>query len=203
MLRLQIGICVATFLVIVMGLTRLHRGAILWAGVLFFAFALVSVAWLKDIWVIKHLGVLASGTLFVITLLSVFVGRPFTEDYAREHVPRELWDSPAFIRSCYTVTSLWGFIFLANTLVNFAKLYYPETRELFFQGLEFGFVILGVAFTTAYSQHARRKRLASSAAETIRRSPVVPGKNQGEASGPTPEKVRVKRSIDSSDSFVA
>ena len=129
MLRLQVGICVATVLVAVMGLTKLHRGAILWAGVLFFAFALVSVAWLRDMWVIQHLGVLASGTLFVSTLFSVFIGRPFTEDYAREHVPAELWDSPAFIRGCYTVTTAWGFIFLVNTMVNLAKLYHPEASE--------------------------------------------------------------------------
>lgn len=160
-IRVQIGICVAAVLVAVMGLTKLHRGAILWAGVLFFAFALVSVSWLKNIWVIQHLGLLASGTLFVITLFSIFLGRPFTEDYAREHVPRELWDSPAFIRGCYTVTSAWGFIFLANTLVNFAKLYYNEAREWYYQGVEFGFVILGVVFTTIYSQRARRRRLAS------------------------------------------
>ena len=159
MLRLQVGICVATVLVAVMGLTKLHRGAILWAGVLFFAFALVSVAWLRDMWVIQHLGVLASGTLFVSTLFSVFIGRPFTEDYAREHVPAELWDSPAFIRGCYTVTSAWGFIFLVNTMVNLAKLYHPEASEWYYQGMEFSFVILGIAFTTIYSRRARRKRL--------------------------------------------
>ncbi|MFH0959534.1 MAG: hypothetical protein V1897_12600 [Pseudomonadota bacterium] len=161
MLGLQIGICVAAALVVVMGLTRLHRGAILWAGVLFFAFALVSVAWLNNIWVIQHLGILASGTLFVTTLFSIFIGRPFTEDYAREHVPKELWESPAFIRGCYTVTTAWGFIFLANSLVNVAKLYYPEAGEWLYRGSEFGCVILGVVFTTIYSQRARRKRLES------------------------------------------
>ncbi|MGA8831929.1 MAG: hypothetical protein WB554_10005 [Desulfomonilaceae bacterium] len=54
MLRLQVGIFVAAVRVVVMGLTKLHRGAILWAGVLFFAFALVSVVLLRDMWVIQH-----------------------------------------------------------------------------------------------------------------------------------------------------
>ncbi len=40
MASLQIGICVAAILIFVMGITRLHRGLILWAGVVFFAFAL-------------------------------------------------------------------------------------------------------------------------------------------------------------------
>jgi hypothetical protein len=157
-LLVQIGICVAAVLVAVMGITRLHRGAILWAGVMFFAFALVTVVWLKNIWVIHHLGVLASGTLFMATLISILVNQPFTESYAREHVPRELWDSPEFRRSCFTVTAAWGLIFLANTLVNVARLHYPELGEWACRGLELGFLVLGVVFTTVYSRQARRRR---------------------------------------------
>jgi len=158
MVRLQIGICVATVLVAVMGVTKLHRGAILWAGVIFFAFALVSVVWFKDEWVIHRLGILASGTLFIATLLSVVLGQPFTESYAREHVPREFWDSPPFIRGCYTVTGVWGFIFLANTLVNVAKLNYPEGGEWLYLCLEVAILVSGVIFTTIFSRIARRKR---------------------------------------------
>lgn len=158
MMRLQIGICFASVVAAIMAVTRLHRGAILWAGVFFFAFALVSVAWFQNTWVIHHLGLIASGTLFVATLFSMFLGRPFTEDYAREHTPKELWDSPTFIRSCYTVTSAWGFVFLANTMANFAKLYAPESSEWFYRALEFGVIILGIAFTRIYSLAARRRR---------------------------------------------
>jgi len=158
MLRLQIGIGVAALLVIVMGITRLHRGLLLWAGVVFFAFALVAVIGLQNAWVIHHLGVLASGTLFVATLLSIAIGQPFTESYAREHVPSELWDSPRFIRSCYTVTGLWGFIFLANTLVNVAKPYCVDVNEWVFHAVEFCILTSGVAFTTIYSRLARRRR---------------------------------------------
>ena len=84
MFSLKVGICVAALLVIVMGVTKLHRGTILWAGVAFFAFAVISVVWLENSWVIHHLGFLASGTLFMATFLSILWGRPFTEDYARD-----------------------------------------------------------------------------------------------------------------------
>jgi hypothetical protein len=158
MVRLQIGICVAAALVVIMGITRLHRGLILWAGVLFFAFALVSVVLLKNLWVIHHLGILASGTLFAATLVSIVIGRPFTESYARDHVPRELWDSPAFIRSCYTVTGVWAMIFLANALVNAAKPYHADLGEWFFRGVELCILISGVLFTTVYSNLMKKKR---------------------------------------------
>jgi hypothetical protein len=158
MVRLQVGICVAAVLVIVMGITGLHRGLILWAGVVFFAFALVSVVLLKNMWVIQHLGILASGTLFMATLVSIVIGQPFTESYARDHVPQELWDSPAFIRSSYTVTGVWGIIFLANTMVNAAKPHYKELSEWFFRGVELSILVSGVVFTTAYSNFMRKKR---------------------------------------------
>ena len=158
MLWLQIGICVAAILVLVMGITRLHRGLLLWAGVVFFAFALVTVAWLKNMWVIQHLGILASGTLFMATMISIVIGQPFTESYAREHVPRELWDTPSFIRSGYTVTGVWGIIFLANTLVNVIKPHYLELGEWCFRGLELSILVSGVVFTTIYSNYLRRKR---------------------------------------------
>lgn len=160
MMSLQIGICVAAGLVIIMGVTRLHRGLILWAGVVFFAFALVTVVLLKNLWVIRHLGVLASGTLFMATLISIVIGQPFTESYARDHVPKELWDSAAFIRSCYTVTGVWGLIFLANALVNAAKPYSPDFGEWFFRGVELCILVSGVVFTTVYSNLMRNKRVS-------------------------------------------
>jgi hypothetical protein len=158
MMHLQIGVCVAAALVIIMGITGLHRGLILWAGLAFFAFALVAVVLLKNVWVIHNLGILASGTLFAATLISIAIGEPFTESYARDHVPRDLWDSPPFIRSCYTVTAVWGMIFLANTLVNVVKPHYPELGEWFFRAVELCILVSGVAFTTAYSKIMRKKR---------------------------------------------
>jgi len=175
MVRLQIGICVAAVLVLVMGITKLHRGLILWAGVVFFAFAVVTVAVLENLRVIQHLGVLASSTLFMATLLSIVIGQPFTESYAREHVPSELWESPKFIRSGYTVTGVWGIIFLANTLVNVAKPYYPELGEWSFRGVELGILVSGVAFTTVYSNLMRKNR--ASAGESCLQSRTKGGTN--------------------------
>jgi hypothetical protein len=159
MLRLQIGICVAAAMVVVMGITKLHRGIILWAGVVFFSFALVSVVWLMNMWVIQHMGILTSGILFLATFFSMLIGHPFTEDYARDHVPPELWDHPNFIRSCYIVTTAWGFVFLANTLMNVLKLYYPDFG--FYTVVELVIIALGIVFTNVYSKRAERKRAAA------------------------------------------
>ncbi len=158
MMWLKIGISTAAVLVIVMGITKLHRGIILWAGVAFFAFAVVSVICFENMWIVGHLGFLASGTLFMATLMSIFLGRPFTEDYARDHVPKELWDSPSFIRGCFTVTAAWAFVFLANTLVNTAKLQGLKAPDWIYESVQLGFLMLGVLFTTAFSRIARQTR---------------------------------------------
>jgi hypothetical protein len=158
MLWLKVGICSAAWLVIVMGVTRLHRGTILWAGVAFFAFAVISVAWQENMLVVRHLGFLASGTLFLATFLSMFLGQPFTESYARDHIPKELWDSPSFIRGCFTVTGAWGFVFMANTLVNVVKLQRPEAADWIYEVVQLGFLALGILFTTIFSRISRRKR---------------------------------------------
>ncbi len=159
--RLQVGIVVAALMVVIMGITKLHRGLILWAGVVFFAFALVAVVWLKNPWVIHHLGILASGTLFTATMISIIVGRPFTESYAQEHTPRELWDSAGFIRSSYTVTGFWAMIFLANTMVNVIKLYHAEMDEWFFRAIELAILVSGVVFTTIYSNVMSKRRAST------------------------------------------
>ncbi len=96
----------------------------------------------------------------------MLIGRPFTEDYAREKVPIELWDHPNFIRSCFIVTTAWGLVFLANTLVNVAKLYYPDFNEWLYRGVEFAIIASGVVFTKIYSERARRKRATAELSQT-------------------------------------
>ncbi|MCX5814710.1 MAG: hypothetical protein NTX75_00510 [Proteobacteria bacterium] len=160
MLRLQIAIFVAIALVIVMAITKLHRGVILWAGYAFFAFALIFVIWLKNMWVIRHLAILAPGTLFVAAQLSVLFGRPFTGDYARENVPKEILDSAAFVRGCFITSSFWASIFLVNSLLNVVKFSYHDIPEWRFSVTEYAMILVGIIFTNMFSKTAKKKRMA-------------------------------------------
>jgi hypothetical protein len=53
------------------------------------------------------------GGLLAIVLVSLAIRRPFTLQYARESVPRELWTQPAFVRINYVITSVWAAAFAA------------------------------------------------------------------------------------------
>ena len=73
LMRLQIGLYTGIALLIVMAFARLTRGTMLWATAAFFVVALVFAAWLKNVWVIRHLGIFPSGILFVAVMLSMIL----------------------------------------------------------------------------------------------------------------------------------
>ncbi len=63
--------------------------------------------------------------LFLIVLVSLMIGRPFTLQYAREQVGQELWSSPEFIRTNYIITAIWALAFLVMVIAEIALLYVP------------------------------------------------------------------------------
>ncbi len=50
LLRLKLGLVIAFALCVVMGVTRLRRGVILWAGLCFFTFATIAVVMFENMW---------------------------------------------------------------------------------------------------------------------------------------------------------
>jgi hypothetical protein len=99
LVRLKLGLVVALVLSVAMGITRLHRGVILWAGLLFFTYATLAVVLFNDMWTARYMGVMANAALAISTWLTIVLKKPFTQDYAREHTDPSLWGSPLFIRT--------------------------------------------------------------------------------------------------------
>lgn len=159
LLRLKIGLVVALILSLAMGVGRLHRGIILWAGLLFFVMASVAVVWLENSWVIRYMGVLASGTLASATWLSVLAGKPFTMAYAREQVDQALWSSPAFIRSNLVISSVWGVTFSLNTMLALGKVHAVAPPTYAYEAINHGLLIGTAAFTSWYSSRLRQRRI--------------------------------------------
>jgi len=154
--RLKIGLVVALLVSVVMGVARLHRGVILWAGLLFFSLTTVAVVVFESMWAARYMGILASGTLAASTWITVAFKRPFTLDYAREHTAPSLWHNPLFIRTNVILTSAWGTIFTVNTLLAWGKMDHFVLSDLGYEILSYGLLIGTVAFTTWYPKHLRR-----------------------------------------------
>jgi hypothetical protein len=58
----------------------------------------------------------AHGSLCVIVFASVLINRPFTEAYAREQAPKEIWNTSGFRALNRKISIVWGFAFLLGTL---------------------------------------------------------------------------------------
>jgi hypothetical protein len=64
--------------------------------------------------------------LFLIVLITMAVGRPFTLQYAREEVAPEFWSSSDFARTNYVITAVWALDFFVMVTAELAWLYVPD-----------------------------------------------------------------------------
>jgi hypothetical protein len=63
-------------------------------------------------WLARYARAIAAGLLALIAFGSLLV-TPFTEQYARESVPRRLWSSPRFVAINRQLTLMWACVFTA------------------------------------------------------------------------------------------
>ncbi|MGB8991355.1 MAG: hypothetical protein WCD80_04810, partial [Desulfobaccales bacterium] len=112
---------------------------------------------LRNLWVIDHLDILSNGALAAIAWLSIFLGKPFVLDYARETVPPERQASPVFYPTCRTLAVIWGVVFLINTGMSAAKSYGLWAGGPGYQGVSLGLIGLGLGLNHWYPQYARRR----------------------------------------------
>jgi hypothetical protein len=85
------------------------------SGIVFFgALAAVTAAASRGTheWLETYAGEISNLAVVLIALGSMAVRAPFTVQYAREHVGRELWHSRDFLRTNYVITAVWGLAFL-------------------------------------------------------------------------------------------
>jgi hypothetical protein len=113
-----IGAAVA-IVVLARALSRRKAHLFDYVGVIYFIGMLILLAILHpdDIgtWG-RYAQAVAHGSLCVIVFGSVLVNRPFTEGYAREQAPKEIWNSAAFRAFNRKISVVWGLAFLLGTL---------------------------------------------------------------------------------------
>ncbi|WP_259723162.1 hypothetical protein [Synechococcus sp. CS-603] len=155
--RLKLGLITALILSIGMGISRLHRGVILWVGLAFFASASIAVIGFNNMWVAKYMGVIAPGVLATATWLTVIFKNPFTMDYAKEHTNPSLWHSPKFIRTNMIVSSAWALTFTINVLLATGKINEYILPDLGYELISYTLMLGTAVFTTWYPGHIRKK----------------------------------------------
>lgn len=161
LLRLKLGVLVAAVLTVVMVVSRLHRGAIMWVGIIFFSYLLAVVVVLNNMWTVKYMGVLANGALAAGTWVSIAVKRPFTLEYAREHTDPSLWNSPVFLRTNYFLTLMWAVAFTINAFLAWLKSVQPTMSGWAYEAISYGLLVLVMFVSTWYPQYVRRQSEAA------------------------------------------
>jgi hypothetical protein len=79
----------------------------------------------KTAWSIPAVRLCVDAGLLVIVLISLAIGQPFTLQYAREQVARELWNTPEFVRTNYIITVVWAAAFALMVGADLVMLFVP------------------------------------------------------------------------------
>lgn len=138
--------------------------------VVFAAFAIAGLAAGDDAdWLVEWARFSSALLLALIALGSLLIV-PFTEQYARESVPREHWDSPVFKRVNRELTLMWGLVFLAMVPSHLVAIAIDTRRgdTIFNWVIPIVLIVWAVKRTGAVSEAAGRDAAAAAGAGVSR-----------------------------------
>ena len=94
---------------------------------------------------------------FLLCAASLLMRRPASLQYGHEHVPEEIWDTPAFRRANYALTAAWTLALAVMALADFAATF--NSRVSLPLDLAIGLAALGlvIAFTVRYPARLQNK----------------------------------------------
>jgi hypothetical protein len=122
------------------------------AGIVFFGVLVVLGIFLdrSDLhWVERNAQVLSSGVLAVLALGSLAF-TPFTEQYARLSVPREVWGSPVFRKINRVLTAARGIVFAVIAVLGYIGLHVGRGHDWFSWIIPIALLVWAIKFTEGY-----------------------------------------------------
>jgi hypothetical protein len=136
--------------------TRLLRVLDVGSMILFGMLALYT-GFIQPSLTIQAVRLIVDGGLFSIALVSLLVGNPFTLDYAREQVAKEVWQAPPFLRTNYIVAGVWTLAFAAMTAADAAATFNAHFSPNLDGAAGFAALTLAVIFTARYPAQMRTR----------------------------------------------
>ncbi|QMU80330.1 hypothetical protein GXW83_16720 [Streptacidiphilus sp. PB12-B1b] len=131
-------------------------------GIVFFAVVSVLALFLhrsRLLWLETYAQTLSNGVLALTALVSLaFV--PFTEQYARESTPREVWGTPAFKRTNRVLTAVWGLVFAVTAILGLVALHVSSGTDWLNWVIPIILLVLAYRFTRWYPAYMRSQALA-------------------------------------------
>ncbi|MFF3561631.1 hypothetical protein ACFYXS_16470 [Streptomyces sp. NPDC002574] len=108
------------------------------------------------LWLETYAQVLANAVIAAVALGSLaFV--PFTEQYARESTPREVWGTPAFQRANRVLTLVWGGVFLVTAVLGLVAVHVTAGTDWLNWVVPITLLVLAVRFTNWYPEYVHEQ----------------------------------------------
>jgi hypothetical protein len=107
----------------------------------------------------KYSQAISSAALGLIVVTSIVLGHPFTEQYARQGVPEDVWDTPGFRHTMVLMSGVWAVIFAVMAILGLiAKtgIAGAGSSDLLNWYIPIGLVILGFQFNKWYPSHLQQ-----------------------------------------------
>jgi len=155
-LERSITICLVVSLIF--GFRDLRRGFILqWGTLVFFSGCMILVNFMSVVFVAKNMGIISNGFLASIIWLTIFIGKPFTLQYAKAELPKEKWDDPKLIHSCNFVAMIWGLLLCLGASAQVFKALKPDLYpDWVYFDISIAIILGGIVFTSLYKRRKRR-----------------------------------------------
>jgi len=133
------------------------RFIIAWTTTLFFAVVAVLVLVLGLFDIVPLLGVASNGVLLLVTLGSLLIGVPFTEQYARREVAEEEWTDPFFVRLNRQLTAFWVLMFVIGLASEVLYVLYPGALGIVTDICIWLPIFGGAVFSARYPDYAEKR----------------------------------------------
>lgn len=147
---------------VVLNLRDLRRGSfkvLEVTGILFFGVMALLALFLDRqdmLWLETYAQVLSSAVIAAVALGSLaFV--PFTEQYARESTPPEVWASPVFRHVNRVLTLVWGGVFVATAVLGLVALHTTSGADWLNWVIPVVLLVLAARFTERYPDQVRER----------------------------------------------
>jgi hypothetical protein len=142
---------------------RLKAPKILDLGTCAFFLVLVIIGAFADrhtlIGLERYSQAISSGALGLIVILSIAVGHPFTEQYARDSAPPEVWHTPVFRRMMLVMSSVWAVVFVVMAVLGLIAetgVSGAGTSDVLNWYIPIGLIVVGLKFNEWYPNQVMR-----------------------------------------------
>jgi hypothetical protein len=158
-LSLILAFVIAIVLALLTSYHQLVKGYILAiVSLAFFAVFFLLIIGLGQYYLANYLAVLSMLLLTIVSWGTIALRFPFTLQYSREGVEPERVKSPAFMRVNYIITAVWALAFTVSFAINLYLLLYPVPGTVFWDNVQWLFMIIAIVFTIWYPAHVHKER---------------------------------------------